>query len=264
MYIELTLEGIHHPHTSLRGGHGSDNEDNPKKMLADLDQMHFRFLTGGGTDKKTDTDSDPRQVLKGLEKQASSRTLIGMTDNPKLMLADLDRSTQCTGRNHSNENDLEELRGKLTGLFASFRQVEPFCSTSDSKRTHDSLQVQSAASKNIVEDGTVPLPEECIPYAIAIILENSGYNWEAAKGWTTYLFSNGLDGYHAQQQKEGMVKQATAELDRIIEEVTAEEIRYREIDEKKRLPCRVILSNIAVDAVDEDIRNVLYQFDSRM
>ncbi len=91
------------------------------------------------------------------------------------------------------------------------------------------------------------LDKRAIEFAIALELERTACEWEFAKGWTTYIFSSGLEGQQAQQNKIAMIARATKNLESIIHRCTEEE--------REKLACRLIVSNLATDAGEDEVRS---------
>jgi MoxR-like ATPase len=56
------------------------------------------------------------------------------------------------------------------------------------------------------------------------------------------------------------VSQANEELENIIQQVLEEETVHQTVENKARLPRRLIVSNIAADAGEEDLREFFYSF----
>lgn len=234
-----------------------DCEFDHRKMLAELPPRR----DGNG---ESDETNDPKRMLAELERRASSRNTTTMDDDPRKMLADIDRTIQSSGGQLAEDDgDLEALRSRLTTMFSPSSDR----SSHDLARSHTQLsRAPGAGDSNALraqddvhDDSANGLAQRSIPYAVALGLEITGCEWEVVKGWTTYMFSSGLEGHVAQQQKNAMVKRATEELEIIIQHTLKEELRYRELDDKERLPGRLIVSNLAADADEEELRWVFYK-----
>ncbi|KAF2788698.1 hypothetical protein K505DRAFT_209540, partial [Melanomma pulvis-pyrius CBS 109.77] len=104
------------------------------------------------------------------------------------------------------------------------------------------------------------LTKESIPYAIALQLEKTGCNWEDAAQFTKYLFSNGLDGYVAQQEKERIVKLANELQSEIVHQALEEEKAYRLAEDSTRLSRRIFIANIAAGSEEGDLLRLLHEF----
>ncbi|KAF2657298.1 hypothetical protein K491DRAFT_595160 [Lophiostoma macrostomum CBS 122681] len=89
-----------------------------------------------------------------------------------------------------------------------------------------------------------------------------GLPWETLLNWTKYLFSSEPDGYKALQEKQAYIESEEAKLNKIIEEVSAEEAKYHTTVDKKQLLNHIIVTNIAADAGEEELQCVFsyYQF----
>ncbi|CAO2648811.1 Nn.00g097600.m01.CDS01 [Neocucurbitaria sp. VM-36] len=244
-----------HPQAILRGGYEPHGDTDPKRMLADLNRTQ-EFSSKFSNDEANGEDN-PRQMLAELERQASSLNQKVM-DDPCRMLADLDRETKPSGRNLANDNDddLEALRSRLTTMLSPSHHP-------DRKDAHLPCSIvpdHSNSGIEVLDSHTMKLDKKIIPYAVAFELEESGYKWEVVKGWTTYIFSSGLDGQVAQEQKDAMVMRATEELERIIQHTMKEELHRREREDTERIAGRLIVSNLASDASEDELRRVFYQY----
>ena len=184
-----------------------------------------------------DEVDNPKKMLAELEADSN--------DDPRKMLACLEQGMALGTQEpvEANNDDLEALHGRLVDMIPppiDHRSPSP-------EATHAQL-------------GNCEFDPALTSYVIAIQLENTGFKWEEAQGWTTYLFSNGLDGYKARQEKDRILQQATEELDEIIQQVSQEEGRYLSTENRARLPCRLIVSNIAADAGEEELKEFFYPF----
>jgi hypothetical protein len=215
---------------------------------ADLKQMRAEFGVGTSSAKDEETicssrDIDPVAILAELE----GGTYLFDNDDPKNMLADLQQRSPSGGQEplDDSDDDMELLRGRLTDMLSpSYDQNSP----ADTKKM-SSLSFINSKPKTVVD----PI---VVPYIIALQLERAGIPWEEAQGWTTYLFSEGLDGHKARRAKDEIVAQAAWDLDQLIEYVLLEEKQYLAIDNEVRRPCRLIVSNIAAGACVEDLKDL--------
>ncbi|KAF1943473.1 hypothetical protein EJ02DRAFT_421315 [Clathrospora elynae] len=271
----------------LGGGDDSDEVD-PKKMLADLDRTQPSSSMGGKDEadhsddlKRMRAEFDglimidhhhhyPRAMLVslGIERQASSRDLYEVPDNdgdgPMRMLAELDRLA-FENKQQAIIIDDDDPRAMLADLDSQVQasgRALPSCDLS-----FPSFLIL-APNFDKIEDPiniTGTLEKESIPYAVALRLESAGCKWEDVKGWITYLFSTGLHGHEAQKKKDEMIVRAEKDLKTTIKYVLEEEKRYRAIEDKERLPCRLIVTNLAADANEEELRVFLskYNWDIR-
>jgi len=85
-------------------------------------------------------------------------------------------------------------------------------------------------------------------------MESADCGWEIAKGWTTYLYSSGLHGHSAHLAKKATVTQAREEVAKIAQGMIAAELEDPREEAKERLSCRLLVSNLAADAEEDDIR----------
>jgi predicted ribosome quality control (RQC) complex YloA/Tae2 family protein len=95
-------------------------------------------------------------------------------------------------------------------------------------------------------------------------LESGDVESEGAKGRFTQPFSNSMDEQEAKDEKTEMVKRENEKLETTIKYVLEEEKRYHTIEENKRLPARLILSNLAADADDKAIRIFFAKYSTEM
>jgi hypothetical protein len=267
--MTLSIIADHYPDVektlaSLCIGYDSDESDsdswkdgadyaNPKMMLAELGRasQSFKKYTREAAD-----DGDPKRMLveiEGATIQATQTTSFDDDDVTDLKaMLDLGANqqsptTSCTTR-ADEELRLQEMFEKLTA------------STTDKLKVDKDTNNEFGCPKhtfptriiNVEEDAG--LEKECIPYAVALRLESAMCKWKDVQDWFTYLFSTGMNSYDAQVQKEEMVKRENEKLDAIIEYVLEKEKRYREIEDKERLPYRLIASNLAADTDEEAIR----------
>lgn len=145
----------------------------------------------------------------------------------------------------NREEGIEALYNRLMGLHLSL--LEPTPSTFDSQ------------SRGTSEISSVTKPDmNIVPHIIALQLEMADTQWEVALGWTTYLFSNDLHGHQARRKKDEIVAQATKDMDEIIDQALYEEELYRGTEDKNRIPRRIIVSNLAAGAGEDDLQKFFY------
>lgn len=230
----------------LRGGYESDNEDDPKKLLAEIEQT--QALINEGTTTESDEDNNPRRMLAELDSGTRSSYQAVVTDSPKMTLTDLDTCRKLPSKSLGDveREDLDTLHSRLTTAHQPSRGLI--------------VQEVSSATRKVLDhaptpqDTTMQFTTSLTPYAIALLLENEGLGWEVAKSWSTYLFSAGLDSYKAQQRKHDIVDRASAELECTIQEVLKQEEHHFEVEKQQILPCRLIVSNLPVSVSEDDIR----------
>ena len=100
---------------------------------------------------------------------------------------------------------------------------------------------------------------EIMPFIVALQLRRSNSQWEHVQGWTTCLYSAGLNSYEAQKGKERAVAHAEDTLNKIISSVMeVEEISRRKAEETK-LQRRLIVSNLAAGADKEEMEHQFWK-----
>jgi hypothetical protein len=210
----------------------------PTQLLAEIQNCISALGTTVGQGDDDDND-DPKAMLAVIE----ARTSGIHRDDHTALLEDAQRKSleaqdECSGDFHT---DLEALHSKLTILMTSMPDAAPIAS-----------QVQATQPPN---DG---FEKAIIPYVIALQLEKAGLPWEQLQSWTTYLFSAGFDGYEACRKKEKIVKQAEDQLNAMIKQALGDESKYLEAENLARLPCRLVVSNIAAGAEEDDLKEFFW------
>jgi hypothetical protein len=186
-------------------------------------------------------------------------------DDPKLMLAevgrDCDSSTNAAVR--CEEDDLELLYSKLTSMLSASQEEKvqdsatglappsQFDSTRQFKQTEQDKTSRKPKAK---------LDREIIPYVIALQLERAGTDWDNVRRQTEYLFSKGPNGYRAVAEKEAFVEKALSDLNTIIDQSLKEESLYRAAEEEASISCRLIVTNLAADAGEEEVAYVFHEY----
>lgn len=217
------------PPVSLRGGLESDIEDDgPEMLLASI----------------------------GCRQEPPSSRADGL----RVTLANRDRALSSGIGLTSDERDLDALHRRLTDSSQASQHADTGSATSDLMGL---MPAGEDAPGTAWREGATSLPRKVIAHMIALLLENADCGWEVVKGWTTYLYSSGLDGHSAQAAKEAMVKRATEELANIIQGIGEIETECEKRDEKERLSCRLNVSNLAAGAEEEDVRDffLLHDYD---
>jgi hypothetical protein len=232
-------------HELLRGLQGRVSSIGEVIVDSNYDEGLKRVLEAIEDSISCASDNDPRRMLDEIEELTSCAN----ENDPRRMLAELERRSSVASLSllDVGGDDLEALRGRLTKMLSpSAEQVLP---------TTESQHVP--LSNN--HDGIEPVCDKAlIPSVIALQLETAGVNSEEAQGWTEYLFGSGLNSHKKQQEKATVVAQAEKELDELIEYTLREEERYQRTENERRLPCRLIVSNIAADAAEEDLKEFFY------
>ncbi|KAF2630781.1 hypothetical protein BU25DRAFT_483544 [Macroventuria anomochaeta] len=256
---------------SMRDGDASPNEDDPRAMLAEL--RNLEGITHKSENHYNDQDRDEgdiRRMLAELDKSASyqhSTTVTGYDDDPQQMVAELatlsvphPRGTSSyTNENREDEeeddDDASILRARLQNLRSSsngYPQLPPDHVDSDRRVGY----IEQADTKTVAATRLEP---EVIPYIVALQLGHSNSQWEHVQGWTTCLYSSGLNSYEAQKGKEVAVAHAEDALNKIISSVMeVEEISRRKAEETK-LQRRLIVSNLAAGADEEEIERQFWK-----
>ena len=196
-----------------------------------------------------DDDKDPRSMLPAIEKESA----LAHANDPKWMLAELERGLLRGDVDGDNDESLEAFRDRLTGTLSPSPGH-----TSGVQKVTEANTTSTAKGSDV--DSLIALDKNIAPYVIALQLEIAGLPWEEVQGWTTYLFSDGFSNYKACQERDAIVKRANEELDKTIAQVTEESKHYLSIQNEARLPCRVIISNIAAGAEVEDIQEFFHSF----
>jgi hypothetical protein len=145
-------------------------------------------------------------------------------EDPKKMLAELERGTLHGGHDSNDIDDLEALRGELAALrSASPSQMSPAIVSTEA---HASSDTKTTTSPGAVDRGVVQ-------YITLLQLE---------------------------KEKEAYVKQATEELDKLIAYTVEQEKRYMVIENGAKLPRRLIVSKIAAGASVGDLKEFFCGF----
>jgi hypothetical protein len=200
-------------------------------------------------EKTTSTveDNDPRRMLADIEELSNN--------DPKRMLAELERMSAPANVSLSGNDgdDLGALRANLSD----------WLSLSDGQHLPETKHQQEQLSN--IQNGTKPVcPKHLVPYVIALELELSGQEWEKGLFWTEYLFGSGLNSHKAEQEKAVVVAQADKDLTELIEYTLQEEEKYQRAEKERRLPRRVVVSNIATGAVEGDLKDFFHGFQNLM
>jgi hypothetical protein len=221
------------------------NVDGPKQNLTETDRLEALASKLDIDDDEPDQVSNPKAMLEEIDSTAKIAKQVTTDDSeadsyddPKAMLADLDAKTQDS---EDDDDDLDALREKLTTMLSPARKLP------------------SQDVFHTIQDTPAPkLEAGSIPYAVALMLESTGIKWEDAKAWCTYLFSSGMDGYEAKKERVEYVKREQVKLDALIEQTLKEEKEYLAVEEKNKLPFRLIVSNLAA-GVDTDAIRIFFK-----
>lgn len=210
----------------------------PAQLLAEIQNCLSALgsMVGPGDE---DNDDDAKAMLAAIEARASG---IDRDDQSKL-LGDVQRMSleaqdESSGDIHA---ELEALHSKL---------MNPMTSVPDRLSVSDHVQVAQPSSAG--------LEKAVIPYVISLQLEKVGLPWEQLRSWTTYLFSSGLESHEACRKKEKIVKQADDQLNAIIKQALGDESNYLEAENLARMPCRLVVSNIAAGAEEDDLKKFFW------
>lgn len=175
-------------------------------------------------------EDDPRKMLAELESSVRQR---------KLVSVDIDEI--FTGS--------EQLRRELSALFFPGRDE----SLSFGTGGLDTPPKFENYSQPEARQHEAPLAKESLPYAVALQLEKAECDWEGVTQFTTYLFSNGPNGYQVQQEKERCIQQANDKLNEHYQQFLEDEKDFLAAEETARLRRCVVVTNIAADAEEDDI-----------
>lgn len=250
---------------------GDTDDFDPESLLADLERslatkeeeqaevplsiLARRTIISGTHSLAIDTEWEAR-FYKLLEESSTSLAQTVQPaesehsdDSPRNMFAEIERERLHVGPDEADGENLEELRSRLIGM------VSPSPDQMMSASTTTSAQISTITEDATRKEG---MATDITPYIVALQFELAGLEWDKTRGWTTYLFSNGLDGHKACQEKEAIVQQATKELEMVIQQAMEEEMRYMSMDNKTRLSRRLVVSNIAAGAGEEDLREFFY------
>jgi hypothetical protein len=252
------------PMPSMRGGDASPFEDDLRAMLDELRNLE-RIGRAAQLQIKDEDDgrNDVRRMLAELDRSSSQvkATVMDNDHGAGRMLAGLDTSSVPSpqeGSSYTNEDnednaDIDKLWARLQNL----RSVS-------SDRT-----ITDGTIGHISEDKTVAAPvtrlhSQVAMYVIALKLEQSNTQWEIAQGWTTCLFSSGLNSYEAQKQKQTAVTKAEDTLKRVIDSVMQVEEDIRRKEEQTKLHRRLIVANLAAGADEEALERVFWKYRNEM
>lgn len=225
------------------GDNAVSHRNDPKAMSADLNVYEEGELSALA--KRLGIDSNESEAFED-----SKATLDILSEQDQ---------TYGTGHSEDEDDDLEFLRAKLATMF-----TPPFVTASgDVPYTAKSKSVFSI-TPNSQQDVAGMLKPAYVSSAVALRLESGDVESEGAKGRFTQPFSNSMDEQEAKDEKTEMVKRENEKLETTIKYVLEEEKRYHTIEENKRLPARLILSNLAADADDKAIRIFFAKYSTEM
>ena len=249
---------------SMRGGDVSPFEDDLRVMLAELRNLE-RTARAPQLQIKDEDDgrNDIKRMFAELNRPSSQVKATVMDDdrNAGRMLVELDTfsapSSQegiaSTNEDNEDDADINTLWTRLQNL----RSVSSDCADTD------------GSIGCISEDKTVAAPatrlhSQVVPYVIALKLEQSNTQWEIAQGWTTYLFSSGLDSYEAQKEKQTAATKAENTLKGVIDSVMQVEEDICRKEEQTKLHRRLIVSNLAAGADEEALERAFWEYRNEM
>lgn len=155
-------------------------------------------------------------------------------NDPKSMLASFGIGPDSAAAQSEEDGDLDSLYAKLTNMLS--KHNEP------------------------IDKPETKLDQEVVPYAIVLQLERAGAEWNKVQGWTEYLFSEGPNGHKEVAEKTRLIENAVADLDAVIEQTLKDEIVYRTTEEQAAVPCRLIVTNLAADADEDEIAYLFHEF----
>ena len=92
------------------------------------------------------------------------------------------------------------------------------------------------------------LAPSCLSYAAALQLEAAACQWQEVQSWMSYLFSSGKAGHSVQGYKNPPVHDPPRSVG----------------DPEADLSCRVVVTNIAVDAGKAELAKLFHDFAPKM
>ncbi|KAH7391942.1 hypothetical protein BKA66DRAFT_568348 [Pyrenochaeta sp. MPI-SDFR-AT-0127] len=205
-----------------------------------------------------------RRMFAELDERASLPPPVIFSEKSETMSEVFNQQTQLPSREPSEDKEayLEALWGRLTTDFSPLRDSCDNVTSETSRRKvigpgrFSDFTVQSKVDKTsgdgIDHSGNL--------YAVALHLETTGSEWEHVRGWTTHLFGTSCDSNAARQSMNGIVKRAVEESEKIVQGTMAEEIHNR-VEDQANLRRRLIVSNIAAGADDNDILGLFSKFE---
>lgn len=245
----------------LRGGEASPPDDDPKALLAELRSLRETVHLPEAQNNDTTQDSDdPRQMLAGFDRSSVSvRAAAAAYDDSRQMLAEL-ATLSAPGhrdnRSPTNEDHEDDEDDDVSTLRARFERLRSSCERS-APLAPAFFEFDEGRAETVTPTLLQP---EAVPYVVALALEYSRVSWEYARGWTTCLFSSGLDSYEAQKEKEVAVARAEEALQDIITSVIEVETENRRKAEETKLQCRLIVSNLAAGADEEEMERQFWKY----
>jgi hypothetical protein len=196
--------------------------------------------TGSSIGSSVQSDSKLQEELLGDNEDNDVRK----------MMAELENNAHSTRlASFGIVEDFTDLRLKLSTLFSAERDTSPsFIASGMETPLRFGFEPRTEPRRP-----KASLAKEYVPYAVALQLEKAGCDWERTAHFTAYLFSSGLDGYKAQQEKEHFIRQASDKHNEIIQQFVEEEKATRAAEDTTRLHRRLIVTNIAADAQQDDV-----------
>jgi hypothetical protein len=257
----------------ITGSNPSSNASSPKQAAAQRDSEHapastdykqsperlFTDMVQQVTKRDVlkdlgDTVLSSKQVLADFHRASSAGESTIHGDDPPPMLAKLDRDTPTTPRDdETGEIEPPPAEPEIRPVFIPGTQtplvklpkpspVVPLpLSVADLQQNASSL-IQKPAEDD--EESIDALYSRLTNTPAPVCTQND----------------KDLDGPEAQREKQKVIRQAELELAVIIEQTLQEEKRHSAAEEEARLPRRLVVSRIAADAIDEDLKEFFYQF----
>ncbi|KAF1953829.1 hypothetical protein CC80DRAFT_595399 [Byssothecium circinans] len=230
----------------IKGIQPAVEADEAELLLADLylDEMSGTLPGAPVTSASEKDDSKPLLV----ESETKDATL---SDQPVYQ--------------HTEDNSLGTLR---TGFEAI---CSPSPLTSESELLHDRTQTQPpprvelpvlphSLQSETVQHQAMDLSRELLPRAIALRLEQAAIQWDKVQGWTEYLFSDGPNGHVAQREEDIFMQNAFAQLEELKQKNLEDEAIQLATEEQACLPRRLVVTNIAADADEEELEELFKDF----
>jgi hypothetical protein len=227
------------------GGRAEDisGEFDPKRMLAELDSTS---PTGRRTNRGEVGNAVPRELPKDLQDRTSSVEEVVVDSNcgkgPVMVLNNIEETTSC-----ASDNDPRKMLAEIKELSSRANDNNPRSMLVELKR-------MSPSAKFSLSDGEDD-DLEALRDKWTNMLSPSANRKPPATGSQHMQISNNSDGDGPTCDKAEAWAKAEEDLNKLIEYTLREEKEHQRTKTNRRLPCRLIVSNIAADANGEDLKN---------
>lgn len=233
--------------SSLRGAASRPSDQSNEETTNDLKEILAelgRLASPPLATTSTFENADPRRMLAELAALSTSSA------------RDIDPAPRDDETTNDDDDDIIVLRARLQSLRTNH-------GTSPDVAPLDIGPEGSSSPQSPNDSATYRVPQldpEVKPYVVALVLEQAGLQWEHAQGWTTSLFSSGLNSYKAQRDKETAVLNAEHALKTIIHSVMGVEAGIMRKGEETKLQRQLIISNLAASADEQEMRRQLWKY----